>query len=241
VDAKYEAAKKERKAAKKKMKEQYKTKKEAFKQRLTTLGAAPPENEEVNESNGDFVGARMPEAMNVEHQGMSATEQEAWAATTQTVRHGLKDDVGTADEEIKTWLMAAFGWTKKSRGFWGKDCLARSEARPEPSVVSASLSWLSSRLALNQREVVTAFPEVLGLSPDELESALAIAPPELQNAKVFRHAVSKKPDLLGRQVDCTSPTSNPGGKCIGRCRRCWKKVKVADLIQSIPSPLVAVS
>lgn len=137
-------------------------------------------------------------------------ESEAWAASTAV----LVDTVdGCTAEDADQWLREGFAWTVKSRRFWRK---ARSQAQPDAADVAAVAGWLKEK-GLARREWITRFPQVVGLTVEELERSRATAPSYLKTDETYLRAITANPPLLGKNYDCLENTES----CQGQCSRCW--------------------
>mmetsp|Transcript_51083 Transcript_51083/g.95677 ORF Transcript_51083/g.95677 Transcript_51083/m.95677 type:complete len:190 (-) Transcript_51083:238-807(-) len=134
----------------------------------------------------------------------------AWDDSIKIVLEHVKD---STKEDALEWLQAGFAWTQKSRRFWRK---LRLEAEPEPEVVRSTVRWLKEK-GLAQKGWVRKFPEVLGLSMEELEEGRMTAPSYLKNEETYNKAIKSNPQLLGKNYDCLLEHES----CQGRCSRCW--------------------
>merc|ERR1712146_766586 len=92
---------------------------------------------------------------------------------------------GSTSEDADAWLQAGFAWTQKSRRFWRK---LRSEEVPEPEAVKATVEGLQGK-GLAEKDWVKRFPEVVGLSVQQLEESRSTAPSFLQKQQVYDKAV----------------------------------------------------
>ncbi|CAE7418262.1 RPL23B [Symbiodinium microadriaticum] len=134
----------------------------------------------------------------------------AWEESAQVVLEIVED---STKEDALDWLQAGYAWTAKSRRFWRK---LRSPMPPEPEAVRRTARWLQDK-GLAQKAWVRRFPEVLGLSVEDLEEGRSTAPSYLKSEDTYNKAIKSNPTLLGKNYDCLQEHES----CQGRCSRCW--------------------
>eukprot|EP00439_Symbiodinium_sp_Y106_P084110 s2025_g24.t3 len=120
---------------------------------------------------------------------------------------------GSTKEDALDWLQAGYAWTAKSRRFWRK--LRQEPTPPEPEAVRSTARWLQDK-GLAQKAWVRRFPEVLGLSVEDLEEGRSTAPSYLKSEDTYNKAIKSNPTLLGKNYDCLQEHES----CQGRCSRC---------------------
>mmetsp|Transcript_96286 Transcript_96286/g.171036 ORF Transcript_96286/g.171036 Transcript_96286/m.171036 type:complete len:187 (+) Transcript_96286:41-601(+) len=136
-------------------------------------------------------------------------ESPAWTMSVAAIVEGIE----CTDDDATNWLQAGFAWTQKSRRFWRK---SRTQEDPEPEAVKATVEWLKNK-GLAEKSWVNRFPEVIGLSVEDLEAGRETAPSYLQKEEVYFKAIRANPQLLGKNYDCLAEHES----CQGKCSRCW--------------------
>ncbi|CAE7719775.1 RPL23B [Symbiodinium sp. CCMP2592] len=135
----------------------------------------------------------------------------AWEESAQVILDIVE---GSTKEDALDWLQAGYAWTAKSRRFWRK--LREEPSPPEPEAVRSIARWLQEK-GLAQKAWVRRFPEVLGLSVEDLEEGRSTAPSYLKSEDTYNKAIKSNPTLLGKNYDCLQEHES----CQGRCSRCW--------------------
>eukprot|EP00403_Amphidinium_massartii_P034438 CAMPEP_0178438334 /NCGR_PEP_ID=MMETSP0689_2-20121128/35536_1 /TAXON_ID=160604 /ORGANISM="Amphidinium massartii, Strain CS-259" /LENGTH=191 /DNA_ID=CAMNT_0020060727 /DNA_START=36 /DNA_END=611 /DNA_ORIENTATION=- len=135
---------------------------------------------------------------------------EAWISSVDLVVDNVED--ATA-EDAEAWLQEGFAWTRKSKRFWRT---SRKEEEPVPEGVEETIEWLKAK-GLARKDWIKKFPEVVGLSADDLTLSRETSPSYLKSDQVFLSAIKANPKLLGNNFDCLAESDS----CRGRCARCW--------------------
>jgi hypothetical protein len=124
--------------------------------------------------------------------------------------------LGVAEEKIHVVLKRAFGWGKSAQGFWRGE---KENVVPSTDAIDGVLEYLETELGIadeaDQAKLIVAFPEVLGLSLELMQTNVG----KLQSlykmkGTALSNAIKRKPRVLGSIVDCE-------GSCEGWCSRCF--------------------
>ncbi len=134
----------------------------------------------------------------------NSTELEKWENSRNKV-----EEIGFNSEDADKILSKSFCWSYSS--FWGED---KGATVPEPEAVVETLGYLKD-LGVDLPELLTNFPEVVGLSKEELKANVAILDASWGiTGNSLKNVITRNPSVLGNNVDCK-------GDCIGQCTRCW--------------------
>eukprot|EP00667_Euglena_gracilis_P015567 EG_transcript_16200 len=154
----------------------------------------------------------------VEVSDPSAPTQGPGEAGWQRCQEYLTAALGLTPEEADRCLQSSFGWTAKSRAFWGD----RRDVTPTLEGLKEAVAHLQTSVGFSPADLATVcrgFPEALGLKPEEVDYALDHMRQELSlQGDVLRQALLRKPARLGKNLWCAAEGT---GACLGRCRRCW--------------------
>lgn len=150
--------------------------------------------------------------------GAAAAEAEAgdptgapeWQESKQMLLDSIPE---SSPEEADDWLKAGGAWTQTSKRFWRKE---RLQAMPDQAALKETLDWLKENDLCNQ-QVLKKFPELVGLTVEDLQICRKTAPKYLAKDDAFFRAVKVNPDVLGKHYDCLDEHES----CQGRCARCW--------------------
>eukprot|EP00929_Paragymnodinium_shiwhaense_P121420 TRINITY_DN9364_c0_g1_i1.p1 TRINITY_DN9364_c0_g1~~TRINITY_DN9364_c0_g1_i1.p1 ORF type:complete len:209 (-),score=62.64 TRINITY_DN9364_c0_g1_i1:382-1008(-) len=145
-----------------------------------------------------------------EAEAVDPTGAPEWQESKQLLLDAIPD---SSPEEADEWLKAGGAWTQKSKRFWRKE---RLQAMPDQAALKDTLDWLKENDLCNQ-QVLKKFPELVGLTVEDLQSCRKTAPRYLAKDDAFFRAVKVNPDLLGKHYDCLDEHES----CQGRCSRCW--------------------
>lgn len=133
-----------------------------------------------------------------------STQQEQWQSSRKLV-----EEIGLSPEEADDILAKSFGWSYSD--YWGEE---KQATVPNPDTVSSTLSLLQS-LGIDLSALAKKFPEVMGLTKEEIQYSLGTLDSTWGIAgKNLKNVLMRNPQVLGYNIDC-------GGDCAGECTRCW--------------------
>ncbi|CAK9262247.1 unnamed protein product [Sphagnum jensenii] len=122
----------------------------------------------------------------------NSTEREKWENSRNKV-----EEIGFNSEDADKILSKSFCWSYSS--FWGED---KGATVPEPEAVVETLGYLKD-LGVDLPELLTIFPEVVGLSKEELKANVAILDASWGiTGNSLKNVITRNPSVLGNNVDC---------------------------------------